>query len=97
MSTPYPPVRRVVTGHAPDGKAIVVDDSPVQPYAFGTSAFSDIFWTDEFPSKSDVEFKDLAKEHAKQLVNQNGSNFRLVETPPGSVTVSESHYRTNGD
>ena len=87
MSTPYPPVRRVVTGHTPEGKSVVADDSHVQPYAFGFSSFSDIFWTDEFPSKSVVGFKDIAKEHEKQLVNEKGSSFRLVETPPGGEAV----------
>ncbi|THH11310.1 hypothetical protein EW145_g730 [Phellinidium pouzarii] len=80
------PVRRVVTGHTPDGKAVVVDDSPVEPHAFdpSPSLFTDLFWTDTFPPDNDVDFKDLAKEHSQDLISPNGSSFRVVEIPPGT-------------
>ncbi|KAI5115662.1 hypothetical protein M0805_004100 [Coniferiporia weirii] len=82
-----PPVRRVVTGHTPEGKAIVADDSIVEPYAFGKSAwlFTDVFQTDSSPPSNDVDFKDLAKEPPKDLIHSNGSIFRIAEVPPGEA------------
>lgn len=41
--------------------------------------FTDLSWTEVFPSDNGVDFKDLAKEH---LTDANGSNFRLSEFPP---------------
>lgn len=91
-SPPFLPIRRVVTGHTAEGKSIVVEDAPVVPHPYGarrTVYFTDLFWTEEFPSENSVEFKDLAKEHETAHFSANGSNFRLSEFPPdGTPSVS---------
>lgn len=91
-SPPFPPVRRVVTGHTVEGKYIVVQDAPVLPHPYCARRrvyFTDLFWTEEFPSENDVEFKDQAKEHETDHFSPNGSNFRLSEFPPdGTPSVS---------
>ncbi|KAL5533591.1 hypothetical protein ACEPAG_51 [Sanghuangporus baumii] len=80
-----PPVRRIVTGHTPEGKSIVVDDAPIEPYRFhGTPAFfTDVFWTDTSPPSNEVIFRDLAKEHKDELYPSEGSSYKVVEVPPG--------------
>ena len=63
------PIRRVVTGHTPEGKSVIIEDAPIQPHTFRTSLtlFSDLFWTDQAPASNDVEFKDLVKDHPEEL------------------------------
>ncbi|KAL5519597.1 hypothetical protein ACEPAH_1280 [Sanghuangporus vaninii] len=80
-----PPVRRIVTGHTPEGKSIVVDDAPIEPYPFHGSStfFTDVFWTDASPPSNEVIFRDLAKEHKDELYPLEGSSYKVVEAPPG--------------
>lgn len=90
-SAQRPPIRRVVTGHTPEGKAIVADDVAIHPRPFGgpsTSLIADVFWTDSFPSDNSGEFKDSTKEHVKDFLSPNGTVFRVVDIPPGGVSVS---------
>lgn len=92
LPPPFSPVRRVVTGHTAEGKSIVIEDAPVVPHPYGARRrvyFTDLFWTEEFPSENGVEFKDQAKEHETDHFSPNGSNFRLSEFPPdGTPSVS---------
>ncbi|KAL5494614.1 hypothetical protein ACEPAI_75 [Sanghuangporus weigelae] len=80
-----PPVRRIVTGHTREGKSVVVDDAPIEPYPFhGTPAFfTDVFWTDTSPPSNEVIFRDMAKEHKDELYPPEGSSYKVVEVPPG--------------
>ncbi|KAH8111894.1 hypothetical protein DFH11DRAFT_1729021 [Phellopilus nigrolimitatus] len=82
------PVRRVVTGHTPEGKAVVLEDAQIEPRPFkgSPSLFSGIFWTDTARPDNDVQFRDLVKEHPQELVGADGSAFRVGEVPPGSRT-----------
>ncbi|KAI5117539.1 hypothetical protein M0805_004771 [Coniferiporia weirii] len=84
-----PPVRRIVTGHTPEGKSIVLEDAPVEPHTFGKAAalFTDLYWTDTTPADNSVEFTDLAKAHAQELFSATGSSFRVVDTPPGKGSL----------
>ena len=90
-----PPVRRIVTGHTAEGKAIVAEDSLVAPRPFmGAEAlFTDIHASEGFPSSNDGEFRDTIKEKfSEQLVNPNGSIIRVVDTPPGGSSVSRNAF-----
>ncbi|OCB88099.1 hypothetical protein A7U60_g4724 [Sanghuangporus baumii] len=80
-----PPVRRIVTGHTPEGKAIVVDDAPIEQYPFRGSRtiFSDLFWTDAAPAPNDIVFKDLTKDHPNEHCPSEGSSFKVSDIPPG--------------
>ncbi|THG99205.1 hypothetical protein EW145_g7306 [Phellinidium pouzarii] len=68
----FSPVRRVVTGHIPEGKAVIyiVDDALIESHPFGPapSLFGYLFWMDVFPSDNDDEFKDIIKEHPKDMM-----------------------------
>ncbi|KAH8111895.1 RmlC-like cupin domain-containing protein [Phellopilus nigrolimitatus] len=79
------PVRRVVTGHTPEGKAVVLEDAPIEPHPFkgSPSLFTDLFWEDSAKPSNDVQFRDLVKEHPEELFGADGSSFRVVEVPPG--------------
>lgn len=85
-------VRRVVTGHDADGKAIVIYDEisgNVVSSRAGQSAT--VLWqTSQFPSDNN-EDGDAAKIPVK-TVNPNGTVFRVVEFEPG---VAARVHRTN--
>lgn len=91
--TPFPPVRRVVTGHTPDGKSTVLQDT-VQPGRFYTpdsiAPLYDLHYTGESPAVIDTEiskgkWEDEIKEHPE--VATAGSNFRCWDFAPGEVSV----------
>ena len=85
-----PPVRRIVTGHTPEGKAIIAEDGPVYPHPFkgSTTLFTDLYASEGFPSSNDGEFKDAVKEFADDILNPSGSLFRVVDMPPRTESVS---------
>ena len=85
-----PPVRRIVTGHTPEGKAIIAKENPVHPRPFmgSTTLFTDLYVSEGFPSSNDGDFKDITGEFSNDILNPNGSLFRAVDMPPHTVTVS---------
>ncbi|KAK7064932.1 cupin-2 domain-containing protein [Favolaschia claudopus] len=101
-SSPFKPVRRVVTGHTPEGKATVVADT-VQPPTFWSpqsiSPIYDLCHTSESPAVIDSEIREgkWADEIATNTehVSRNGSVFRVFEFSPG--TVSPAHRTVSLD
>ncbi len=79
-------VRRVVTGHDPDGKAIVVSDGPapfvhtipIRPGYFST----DIFRTDQHPAIIKEHPAETTLGPRRQLPEKNGSVMRVNYFPP---------------
>lgn len=61
--SPYAPIRRVVTDHIEEGKAVVVQDSTIAPRnaANTASAYVDLFWTDEVPADITTSYEDKIK------------------------------------
>ena len=95
--SPVPsPIRRVITGHTPEGKAVVVEDGKVAAREFGgggsVSQFYDLFWSDNFPANNNEEFKDVIKDHTEEIVSQHGSVLRAVNIPPGGSSVCLSFF-----
>ena len=93
---PFAPLRRVITGHSTEGKSTVIVDAPVEPRLFGRQRetyFTDVFWTNEFPCENGVNFKDLIKDHAMDVVSQNGSSVRVTEFPPGGKGSVRTLYQ----
>ena len=101
--TERPSIRRIVTGHTPDGKAIFADDSPVQSYPFkgSTTLFTDLFWQEGFPAKSDGGLSEEVKTHDGEIVNGKGTLLRAVDMPPRTESVggrlSSHKMATYGD
>ncbi|KIP06580.1 hypothetical protein PHLGIDRAFT_106848 [Phlebiopsis gigantea 11061_1 CR5-6] len=82
-----PQVRRVVTGHTPEGKAIVVEDGTIAPRDRGMSQFIDLGWTTDCPANNNGEFTDEVKDHVADIYSETGSSFRAVDVPPGGGSI----------
>ncbi len=76
------PIRRVVTGHDPDGNAVVLMDGAAPNLRVrGSGLVSTLAWaTDETPAKlSDI---DRADRESGTAPPPNGSILRIVDFPP---------------
>ncbi|KAL2374145.1 cupin domain-containing protein [Blastomyces gilchristii SLH14081] len=88
----YPPIRRVVTGHSPSGKAIIDSDTLLAPYdplfadcSRGTAdklAFTTIWRTASSPAKVDGPWTDFNGSQIP-LADSVGTIIRIVDFPPG--------------
>jgi len=83
MKNPFPPIRRVVTGHNADGRAIIRSDEtfPSEPIALGGAEFALVWATATVPADNndDTDGRDL---EAGLTINQ-GSVIRIVDFLPG--------------
>lgn len=84
----FPHPRRIVTGHSPQGAAIVVDDDviPCLPTSIKCN-FAVLYETHQFPASNDG-WVDPAKARTTDLSNQTGTVLRVVDFPPNTETVS---------
>jgi mannose-6-phosphate isomerase-like protein (cupin superfamily) len=87
-----PQIRRVVTGHSADGKAVVVyDESCKEQVSFRKGAEVTNIWSSTgFPIDNSGNF-DEAKAIAG-TTRDNGTVFRIIEYAPG---VTPRNHRTN--
>ena len=88
------PIRRVVTGHNAQGKAIFIADGPA-PAVFdrgpGATAVTELWETNATPA-SNAGSADPTVGGAQRLPPpKNGSKFRVVEYPPDSQRVAALH------
>jgi quercetin dioxygenase-like cupin family protein len=85
-------IRRVVTGHKPDGKATVLIDEPVKNVVSGrANAYSSNIWTTEgFPVNNDGSEDTSTRRTGTTL--DNGVVFRVVSFGPG---VAPRNHRTD--
>ncbi len=77
------PVRRVVTGHDANGRAVVViDEVAANVISRRPGHSSQVVWTSEsFPVNNDA-FVDNSKTHTSPVM-QNGTVFRIIRYEPG--------------
>lgn len=93
-------IRRVVTGHTAEGKAVVwkdeqIDAKPINTKDGGSARFAHLWTTDASPYDNADE-RDLAlQEDGTKLSNSGGSVLRIVDIPPQSV--SPFHRTTSLD
>lgn len=88
-SPPFPPVRRVVTGHTVEGKSVVVEDAPVLPHPYGARRrvyFTDLFWTEEFPSENSEGSGEGARDGPLQ---SKWEQFPALRVPAGWYAFCE--------
>ncbi|OJD34040.1 cupin domain protein [Diplodia corticola] len=80
--SPLPPVRRVVTGHAPDATAVVKSDDtiPSIPLQIGPSV-TPLWATEELPA--DVSSPQDKAQLETGLTN-DGAIMRILDVPPGA-------------
>ena len=79
-------VRRIVTGHRDDGKAIIKSDRVFEPVPVpsGDAAFAKLWVTQTSPADNNDE-RDGA-ELASGLTCMDGSVLRVVDFQPGKVS-----------
>lgn len=80
------PIRRVVTGHNSDGRAVVRSDDTFQPEVIptGDAAFSLLWTTAEVPANNNDETDGRDREAG--LTIKQGSVLRVVDMLPGGVS-----------
>lgn len=92
MTNPFPPVRRIVTGHDAEGQAIFVSDAlfPAEPIAAGGADFALLWTTATVPADNNDDTD--GRERDAGLTIENGSVFRVVDFVPGGASP---FHRTN--
>lgn len=83
------PVRRVVTGHTPEGKSTIVMDEPAPQVNAGAApdAGSTVLWTTSSAPASYAGNEDAAPAGVRNPVAppwKGGSIFRIVDFPPAA-------------
>ena len=88
-----PSIRRVVTGHDENGKAVVLIDETCGHFRQGrANAFVCNIWTtDTVPANNDGD-RDGGKREGKFTMIENGSVFRILDFRPG---VEARMHRTD--
>jgi quercetin dioxygenase-like cupin family protein len=87
MSTySHPPVRRVVTGHSPDGRAVLRSDDAFEPQLIpsGDAAMALIWTTATVPADNDDETDGRERPAGTTLTG--GSVIRIVDMLPGQAS-----------
>jgi hypothetical protein len=80
-------VRRIVTGHDPNGTAVVVNDGKIDPVTRTAGVASALLWvTDETPADISGD-KDRAERTIGVPPPINGSILRVVDFPPVQVEI----------
>src|SRR4051812_29717072 len=84
MSDGLPAIRRVVTGHGPDGRARIVEDAPATSIKTvaerpGYRAVN-VWRTEESPAR--ISAPDTTKTHHGVLPPKNGTILRIIDFPP---------------
>lgn len=83
------PVRRVVTGHAEDGRATVLVDGPAGAVKSPRPGqFSTLLWcTDDAPATMPVgrDAEDMGMRRLGTYPPERGTRFMIAEYPPGNV------------
>ena len=85
-------VRRVVTGHDDDGRALVkIDEIAKNPVSNRPGATAYVIWTTEgFPVENSGDADESLRKVSTTL--QNGTVFRVIEFAPG---VAPRNHRTD--
>ena len=86
--------RRVVTGHTPEGVAVVASDGPVDAMVLGPAGVTfEIVWARDDPA----QFPDDGSrpEVAGAFPPPGGCNFGISEIPPGADGEMNEYIRDN--
>ena len=88
------PIRRVVTGHNAQGRAIFLSDGPA-PAVFdrgpGATAVTELWETSATPASNAGSADPTMGQPQRLPPPKNGSKFRVVEYPPDSQRVVALH------
>ncbi len=91
-NNPFPPIRRIVTGHNANARAVIKSDDRIfsEPIAIGGADFALVWTTAAVPADNNDEIDGRSRD-AGLTLNQ-GSVIRIVDFLPGSVSPM---HRTN--
>ena len=89
---PFPPVRRIVTGHDPQGRAVLKSDERFtsEPIALGDAEFALLWTTASVPADNNDDTDGRSRDAG--LTIEQGSVIRIVDFLPGSASPM---HRTN--
>ena len=88
------PIRRVVTGHNAQGRAIFISDGPapaVYDRGPGATAVTELWETRATPASNAGNDDPTVGQPQRLPPPKNGSKFRVVEYPPDSQRVAALH------
>ena len=90
--TPYPAIRRLVTGHTDAGHSTFASVDEVKPHFFqgGDAMITGLFWGDKNRPDLSGPFEDDIKKHPDELCGKEGFTMKVVDTPPWGKSVSFS-------
>ena len=88
MTSPLPPVRRVVTGHDAEGRAVIAEDGPpptsVPLETVPGTVFHELWSTSSVPTEID-NGPDPTRGPLRLAPPAGGTRIRIVDIPPDSV------------
>src|SRR4051794_6142038 len=87
------PIRRVVTGHDPDGRAVVMSDGPA-PFVHMSDMMpgrvsTDIWRTGETPARMVAQAPEPTLGPGRQMPQERGTVLRINHYPPESEAVRQ--------
>jgi quercetin dioxygenase-like cupin family protein len=89
----HPTIRRVVTGHDAQGKAVVQIDAPCGDFVQARpNGFVYNIWTTDTAPADNSGAEDKGKREGKFTMIENGSVFRIIQFNPG---VEQRVHRTD--
>lgn len=95
MSVPMKPVRRVVTGHAADGRSIFLFDSDVAATLTSPGVtLAEIWSTSEAPA-SNASSEDAARQRHSLLPDPSGTLLRIFEVEPQDPDTDLGFHTTD--
>ena len=77
-------IRRIVTGHDSNGKAIVTADQPIDAAVSGVGASAAVLWKTVISPVDLTDASDGAQKASGFAPPPQGSIFRVVEFPPNN-------------
>jgi quercetin dioxygenase-like cupin family protein len=77
------PVRRVITGHDANGRAVaIIDETSTNVKSRRAGHSSHVVWAEPFPVDNDSDFDGSRRQFDRVL--PNGSVFRIIHLEPGA-------------
>ncbi|KAH8924718.1 hypothetical protein BT69DRAFT_1318726 [Atractiella rhizophila] len=92
-----PGVRRIVTGHNAEGKAIFIHDETFKSDPVGRSGkvgFKALYETEKVPANNDDPFHDPMFNDVNDIANKEGTILRIVDYAPTSKDDKPYVHRT---
>ncbi|KLO08016.1 hypothetical protein SCHPADRAFT_835838 [Schizopora paradoxa] len=95
-TSPYPPVRRIITGHTTSGKSVFLEDKPIAGHKLSANSDSEyigLYRHDEFPASNQdtlkigeevPQFIDHVASKPTELFSSTGTTFWAIDTAPHS-------------